>query len=155
VKLGDRILFDPSWGTFDMACGASVRSVFGGAADRKRYLADTGGFHQEPRKPKTNLTPTNRGLNALYQRVREVREKHVADPKSDVSSDLKKVIETLDREFTRDWLLRYEILEIAQTESALAELAKDLRSQLGQIAKNDIAPGKPNAELIQRGLAVL
>lgn len=155
VKLGDRVLFDPSWGTFDMACGAIVRSVFGGAADRKRYLADTGGFHQDPRTPKTNLTPANRGLNELYQRVRKIREKFLAEPKSDISADLKSVAETLDREFSQDWLLRYEILELAQKSPALSALAKDLCSQLEQIAVNDIAPGKSNAELIQRGLAVL
>jgi len=155
VKVGDRILFDPSWGTFDMACGESVRSVFGGAADRKRYLADTGGFHQDPKMPKSNLTPTNRGLNELYQRVRKTREKKSTDQKSDISSELKAVLETLDREFQQDWLLRYEILELAQTESALAGLAKDLRSQLEQIAKEDSSPGRPHGELIQRGLAVL
>jgi phenylalanine-4-hydroxylase len=152
VKLGDRVLFDPSWGTFDMACGASVRSVFGGAADRKRYLADTGGFHQDPRTPKTNLTPTNRGLNEQYLRVRKLRD---ADITQAMASELKNIIEVLDRDYPQDWLLRYEILELAQEEPLLLSLRKDLCTRLEQIAANDIAPGKPNAELIQRGLAVL
>jgi phenylalanine-4-hydroxylase len=155
VKLGDRILFDPSWGTFDMACGANVRSVFGGAADRKRFLADTGGFHQDPKLPKTNLTPANRGLNEFYQRVRKVREKQASALTTDGVSELKAIVEKLDREFPQDWLLRYEILELAQESSTLAELAKDLRSRLEQIAKQDSTPGRPHAELIQRGLAVL
>jgi phenylalanine-4-hydroxylase len=32
-----RVLFDPSWGCYDMAVGASISSVFGGAADRSCY----------------------------------------------------------------------------------------------------------------------
>ena len=150
VKLGDRILFEPSWGTFDMACGSSVVSVFGGAADRKQYLADTGGFHQAPRTPKTNLTSANRDLNELYHRIRVVREKGNGG-----LLELSDVIEELDQKYPNDWLLRFEILEIVQRESALSTLAKGLRSRLEQIAKEDSAPGRPNAELIQRGLAVL
>jgi phenylalanine-4-hydroxylase len=163
VKLGDRVLFDPSWGTFDMACGATVRSVFGGAADRKRYLADTGGFHQVPRTPKTNLTSGNRALNDLYQRVRAAREASASGQKinsthgsqNDNAPELKEVVATLDRDFGNDWLLRYEILELAAKDSALSQLATDLRSKLAQIAKEDSAPGRPFAELIQRGLSVL
>ena len=32
VRLGDRILFDPSWGDYDMAVGERITSVFNGAA---------------------------------------------------------------------------------------------------------------------------
>src|SRR3990167_8995365 len=34
VTFGDRVLFEPTWGTFDMACGLKVASAFGDAPDR-------------------------------------------------------------------------------------------------------------------------
>ena len=37
TDVAGRVLFDPSWGCYDMAVGASISSVFGGAADRSRY----------------------------------------------------------------------------------------------------------------------
>ncbi len=37
VKHGDRVLFDPAWGTFDMAVGERISSVFNGAADKDAY----------------------------------------------------------------------------------------------------------------------
>jgi phenylalanine-4-hydroxylase len=37
VKYRDRVLFEPSWGTYDMAVGGRVSSVFNGAADKDAY----------------------------------------------------------------------------------------------------------------------
>src|SRR5205807_3326290 len=37
LKQGDRILFDPSWGEFDMAVGEKISSVFNGAADKDAF----------------------------------------------------------------------------------------------------------------------
>jgi phenylalanine-4-hydroxylase len=144
VKLGSRVLFDPSWGAFDLACGASVRSVFGGAADRKEYLAVTGGFHQEPGKPKTNLTAANQGLNELYHEIRVLRESGAgADAKK---AEFKRVTNLLGSQYPQDWLLRYEMLEMALREPSMAEFCQETRAQLNKMAPR---------ELIQRGLEVL
>ena len=40
VRLGDRVLFEPAWGNFDMAVGARIASVFNGAADKDAYNPD-------------------------------------------------------------------------------------------------------------------
>src|SRR5919106_5245566 len=37
VKYGDRVLFDPSWGTFDMAVGERISSGFNGAEEKEAY----------------------------------------------------------------------------------------------------------------------
>lgn len=39
VTIADKLLFDPSWGTYDMATGTSITSVFGNPADRDKYEA--------------------------------------------------------------------------------------------------------------------
>jgi len=37
AKYGDRVLFEPEWGTYDMAVGEKISSVFNGAADNDAY----------------------------------------------------------------------------------------------------------------------
>src|SRR5207244_11188839 len=39
AKYGDGVLFDPDWGTYDMAVGERISSVFNGAADKAAYNA--------------------------------------------------------------------------------------------------------------------
>jgi phenylalanine-4-hydroxylase len=140
VKLGDRVLFDPSWGTYDLACGEHVISVFGGPPDRGKYLAATGGFAQKPARQKTNLTKENAGLAKLYEKVRKVREGGGKDV-----AELERVHAELERDYPGDWLLRMELLETKGPWAAAA------RKRLDEIARTD----KDKAELIARGLRSL
>lgn len=140
VKFGDRILFSPEWGTFDMACGARVVSVFGGAADRGAYLNATGGFGQKQPRPKTNLTEANKGLIPLYQSVRAWRESKAVDPKK-----IEDLIAQLDSSYPDDWLLRLELLEFkGPWQTALRQRLEKLSKQHPECS-----------ELISRGLALL
>lgn len=147
VKQGTEILFRPEWGTFDLACGERIRSVFGGPADRKRYLAKTGGFKQIPMVPKTNLTPANRDLNALYAEVRQLRESGAKGEA--LAQGLARIEATLEKNYPDDWLLRFELLELAQGTKPAWE--SRVRERLSAIA----GTGKDQAELIERGLRTL
>lgn len=148
VTRGSDILFKPEWGTFDMACGAKVVSVYGGAADRKRYLAATGGFKQEPGRPKTNLTPANRALNELYAQVRKVRDGARWDA---AASQLESVHAELEKNHPGEWLLRFELLELAPKLGARSAWAAQARARLDSIA----AGSAEKRELIGRGLELL
>lgn len=149
VRRGQEILFRPEWGTFDMACGGSqIASVFGGAADRRQYLADTGGYRQEPRHPKTNLTDANRELNTLYAKVREIREKKEASRRI---RDLYEIHSALEKKYPEDWLLRYELLELLVTERLRAPWESALRENLSKIARKSLELD----EMISRGMALL
>ena len=144
VTLGARKLFEPTWGTFDMACGSRVVSVYGGAADRARYLADTVGMKSEEVRQKTNLTPANRGLNQLYGRIRKVRE---GGNLAGAGSELESVRAELDRAFPEDWLARFELVELLPPSPARTSLCAQLQSH---------ATRHPaHAELIARGLSSL
>jgi phenylalanine-4-hydroxylase len=140
VELGGQTLFKPEWGTFDMACGTSVVSVFGGAADHGKYLKDTGGFKQKPARPKSNLTSENRELNALYTQVRDLRRKPDA-------AKLAQVHVALEKSFPEDWLLRYELLEL----DSKAPWAAEVRARLSNISRTSPEKG----ELIARGMELL
>src|SRR5690606_12017642 len=102
VTFGKEILFKPEWGTFDLACGERVVSVFGGAADREKYVAKTGGFKQQPMPPKCNLTEENRRLNELYALIRELRENKAKN--ANLATDLATIEEELEKDYSTDWL---------------------------------------------------
>lgn len=148
VRMGKQILFQPEWGVFDMACGTQVVSVFGGAADRGKYLAATGGYPHKPARPKTNLTPENKPLCALYQKVRDVREGRIAEDSA--PGVLSQTYAELCRQFPDDWLLRLELLELAEL-ARPTEWKSACRADLTRIGR--ASPEK--SELIARGLEIL
>lgn len=73
VSLGDQVLFDPSWGEYDMAIGGSVRSVFGGPADRETFQ-ETEDFGAQL-VPQRRYTPEQLARHSLYAEIRDLRER--------------------------------------------------------------------------------
>ena len=145
-------LFRPEWGNFDLVSGKEVVSVFGGAADRKKYLEVTGGYHQEPARPKTNLTPENSELNELYARVREIREgteKSTHSPQ--IIAELVNLHDCLEKRYPDDWLLRFELLELGITGMLKLPFEHKIRKRLFEISQ----ASKEKSEIIQRGLGLL
>ncbi|MGI8890553.1 MAG: aromatic amino acid hydroxylase [Chthoniobacterales bacterium] len=116
AKLGDRILFDPSWGTFDMAAGDRITTVFNGAADKDA-------FNQVAVVPKerTIKSPSDaqrKKLESLYQQVRDIRSRQTGYER------LGEIWETQQVEHSQDWLLSMEIFELLDEtgeQSALKE----------------------------------
>src|SRR5213075_199465 len=75
VKLGDRILFDPAWGEYDMAVGERITSVFNGPADKDSYLEVA--LVPKERTIKVPSDEKRKKLESLYQQVRDIRERKV------------------------------------------------------------------------------
>lgn len=153
VRRGKEILFAPSWGMFDMVCGSKVLSVFGGAADRARYLYAVGGIAQKTRIPKTNLTDHNRILNELYAEVRAIRESAPGSgkPPENAALNLGSIYELLCTRFPEDWLLRYELLELDKKWNLNAVWAKRAHADLDKLS----TASQDKRELIMRGRAIL
>ena len=150
VRLGNQILFQPQWGMYDMACGFDVVSVFGGAADREKYMEALGGYHADPGRQKSNLTPENQGLNQLYFKVRQVREGYLNRtlPSESAERLLREVYLELVRQYPQDWLLRMELLELSQKWGLKLESELSIREDLNRFSES--SPGL--REIIQRGL---
>lgn len=150
VTYGEEVLFQPDWGTYDIICGKEVVSVFGGAADRKSYLEAT----QEPLPQvgaqKSNLTPENQLLNELYAQLRKVRETgETLSPQ--MKESLQQIFDDLERNYPKDWLLRYELLELSHTTGAKLPFEKELLSSLKNLARQS-----PEIEMmVSRGLELL
>ncbi len=104
VKLGDRVLFDPAWGEYDMAVGERITSVFNGAADKDAY--NQVALVPRERTIKVPSDAKRRKLENLYAQVRDIRDRKVGYER------LGEIWETQQAEHRDDWLLSLEIFEI-------------------------------------------
>lgn len=148
VTYQGRTLFQAEWGTYDMAVGEKITSVFAGAADREAYATGT-------HKPSAVVakryvfTETQKRQHAIYQEVRTMREKP-ADH-DEITAKAEQLLAELDTAFTDDWLIRLEILELLVERNLLARVQEHLQSSLTRIQKE-----RPEeATLIENGLALL
>lgn len=123
VKHGDTVLFQPQWGTYDMAVGADIISAFSGPADYKSF--DLVNHVPSSKTIKAKRDEEKIKLEGLYQAVRLMREENKA-------TDLNTILDTLISTYSSDWLLTVEILELAKRnkEEALYQKAMNRLEQL-------------------------
>ncbi|WP_413576066.1 aromatic amino acid hydroxylase [Bdellovibrio sp. HCB290] len=141
-----RVLFDPTWGMYDMALGSSVDSVFGGAADREAY-GETEDFVAK-RVPAPNYKPEELKLHSQYGRLRDLREKNIQG--ADLEKSLSDLLANHDKEFPQDWLLRLEALELTKARLSNSPLLSKLEKDLQGLAGKD----EQTKNLIQDGIAL-
>ena len=145
VSLGERTLFSPDWGMYDMTCGGIITSVYGGPADYDNYQH----FLPEdsPRNVKvcSKLESSNSDikLNNLFLKIRKIRENSVS-PNID---ELAKIYLMVTLEYPEDWLLSMELLELGDG----SNWADDARAKLETMANKESDLGA----VIKRGLALL
>ncbi len=143
VTRGEQGLFDPSWGTYDMAVGGRIASVFHGAADKDAYEEVTLVPHE--RTIKVTLDEDTRRLERLYASVREARERGTG------SAALAAIEEDARTNHPRDWLLSLEILEMLAGEAPPPPLAGEIRGRLAARAASE----PDNERLITNGLRLV
>jgi phenylalanine-4-hydroxylase len=124
-----RVLFDPSWGVYDMAIGEKITSVFCGAADKDAFLeiaykSNTGTHHAD-------YDHNTKELHKLYQQVRNRR--HTGGDLGFLGN----VWMMLQKHHHDDWLCALEILELLDHEEAEPVLATEIRKFLEQKATNE------------------
>jgi len=102
----DEPLFDPAWGTYDMAVGESIVSVFSGAADKDAYQQVS--LVPKERSARPPCDDTTMRLQSLYQMSRSIRDGNKP------IHDLESLFDAVRSEFPRDWLLPVEIYETAR-----------------------------------------
>ena len=124
VKFGDRVLFEPSWGTYDMAVGSGISSVFNGAADKDAY--NQVALVPKERTIKVPSDAKRRRLENLYAQVRQIRESKTGYER------LGEIWETQQAEHYDDWLLSMEIFEILDTTEQQPELKERIETFLNK-----------------------
>ena len=143
AKLGDRVFFEPAWGTYDMALADKVVSVYGGPADRVAY-GETEDFVAKkvapPRYTQEQLT-----LHGLYQKIRNIREQNTTLSKLD---EISEVLTVLAKSYPLEWLLRLEVVELTKPHSEAKNIYQKAYEQLQTIAKSS----ENQYQLVQDGL---
>lgn len=161
ATLNGSVLFDPSWGTYDMAIGTRVVSVYAGAPDHIAY-GETDDFHAKV-IPQKSLSPAEIKRGAHYLQLRQtrhqlemMRENSTLTQHQQISSVLQNldlVCQQHQAEFSQDWLWFLELYEIcfSLTKTVSSETATTMTQQLSQILQN--LSGDPKTKkLIQDGL---
>ncbi|MEW6051522.1 MAG: aromatic amino acid hydroxylase [Candidatus Zixiibacteriota bacterium] len=143
VTFGDRVLYKPDWGTFDMAVGEKIVSVFSGAADKDAY--DQVPLIPKERTIKVTYDVHAKRLHALYQQIRDIREhRRPYDELPGLWADLK-------ANHPHDWLASMEILEILFKKSLYPELRLEIKQNLEAKARTH----KELTKLIDDGLMLI
>jgi phenylalanine-4-hydroxylase len=136
-------LFQPEWGTYDMAIGEKIVSVFNGAADKDAFEEIT----PMSIKPtvKVHYTESTLKLQQLYEKIRSIRENEL------VPDELPAIFDSLQAQFPADWLASLEILEITYHKQLFPQLEADVRAYL----TTKIAQDPAHQKLIKDGLHVI
>src|SRR5256714_2357924 len=143
AKQADRILFDPTWGEFDMAVGERISSVFNGAADKDAFLEVA--LVPKERTIKEPSDAKRKKLENLYQQVRDIRERKVGYER------LGEIWETQQAQHPDDWLLSMEIFEILDDSGQQPELKERISKFLKQVA----ATNKDKQTLVDWGFRLV
>lgn len=143
VAFRDKVLFQPEWGTFDMAVGSKVESVFSGPADRESYgLTDS--FVKKV-IPKRTFTTEETALHAVYQDIRDLR--HSGNANDDQVGE---IFSRLEKDFSKEWLARLELVEICYSQKLDASLREKITLSLHKIKTENSS----KAMVIDDGLAI-
>ncbi|MFF5379905.1 aromatic amino acid hydroxylase [Pedobacter suwonensis] len=137
------ILFKPEWGTYDMAVGEKIVSVFNGAADKDAYEEIT--LISKEKTHHITYDDKTLKLHGLYRTVRAIRES------GENLDQLGEIFLTLKTSHRQDWLCALEILEIIYHKAIYPQLEKEIQVYL------EIKAGKEpdHTKLINDGLHVI
>jgi phenylalanine-4-hydroxylase len=143
VNFGDRVLFEPTWGNYDMAVGEKIISVFNGAADKDAY--NQVALVPKERTIKVPSDAKRKKLENLYAQVRNIRESQKGYER------LGEIWETQQAEHPGDWLLSMEIFEILDDTEQQSVLKKKIEEFLNKKRASD----KDKAVLIEWGFRLV
>ena len=143
AKYGDRILFDLDWGSYDMAIGDRISSVFNGAADKDAY--NQVALVPKERTIKVPSDAKRKRLENLYQQVRKIRESKTGYER------LGEIWETQQAEHPEDWLLSMEIFEILDA----TDQQPELKIRVAKFLNEKTAKTKDLATLIGWGFRLV
>lgn len=140
VKYQDKLLFEPSWGVYDMAVGESIISAYSGPADANAFGLE---FPVPAEKThKITYNTEQRALHTLYGELRRLRDQGIAN------SELHAIWQKLKALSKQEWLLPLELVEICAASGKHPELLAEIQSYL-----NDLRQSNPDLnKLITRGL---
>ncbi|MDQ0200598.1 aromatic amino acid hydroxylase [Neobacillus ginsengisoli] len=143
VIFKEQVLFEKAWGTFDMAVGESISSVFAGAADPDMYFD----LEQEEGTEGKIANKDWTEIENFYGEIRRLREHSNWD---EHLSRINEILAVLDDQYPNEWLLRLELLELFNIHNVQSEPVIKIEEML----KNTNWE-KSVKQMIQRGLTLI
>lgn len=129
TKNGNDILFQPEWGTFDMAVGTRVESVFAGPADREAYgMIDS--FTSKV-IPLRKYSEEEKAKHQLYQSIRDLREKD--SNTQELKEEFEYIMKNITENFSAQWLAILELVELTYKYRELENYRSQLVDQMKSI----------------------
>ena len=122
VSYEGRVLFEPSWGIYDMAVGKKISSAYQGPADPEAFGLSYPSPAEKTHKIKHDEKSVK--LHAIYQKVRDIREDNCS------YAVLPSLWEELKGEHYGDWLCALEILEMLKLKKIDDDLSKEITQYL-------------------------
>jgi phenylalanine-4-hydroxylase len=132
VTLEGRTMFEPAWGEYDMAVGQTVKSVFGGPADRSRF-GTTEDFTAK-RVPARKFSRDENDRFAAFQSLCDLRQKNVTAATRGL---FQKHLASFLNAPEPAWLIGVELLEVASKFETPAQDIQRLREKLTQLGIQD------------------
>lgn len=133
VLYGERILFAPEWGIFDMAVGSQVTSVFGGPADRVAYGEVTD--FVASRVPQPVYSPEQLKIQDLYSRIRQLRENFSSSQEDIIENSLQELFTLQSEVAPNEWLALLELYEISLRTKTPSKNCEALLTALNALKK--------------------
>ena len=112
VKKGNKILFHPSWGLFDLITGTGIKSVFSGPADQKSYKAKDD--FKPSKVPHKRYTKRQKQVFKIYKKIERLKNKKPSQKQEQLFNQLLKSVKK-----KRAWLLTLEFLELVRKNTHL------------------------------------
>lgn len=134
---GDKILFQPDWGTYDIILAEKVTTAYGGPADREQY-GEVEDFAAQRVQPPLH-SEEHKMRFRLYQLTRQLRRSPA--PEKEINDVLRLCL----TQAPADWLLYVELLELSI--GSHPQLAEKILSHLDVIK----AENSNLAEVIDEG----
>ncbi len=106
VKKDDRIYFDPSWGTFDLAICSDIQSVFGGPADKSSFGETEEDF---VKLTVSSGAEIDSSLDNIYKEIRSFR---TSENKS--IEAFKELEKEVLKNHPHQWLANIELFEMSK-----------------------------------------
>ena len=122
------VLFQPSWGVYDMAVGEKIISAFHGPADPDGY-----GLHYEAPKEKTHknkYSKTEKEIFKLYDQIRLLNGGSLKKQYFSIWDDIKSM-------YPDEWLLSYMLLESIPRDKTLPGLRTEVKNHLKKLKKKN------------------
>lgn len=146
IKQNENILFDPSWGEFDLACGSDINSVSGGPADINNFLDFMDVELPNKLKPTHIKEHSKKYENKIeyYSRIEKLRNcNNVSD------KDIILLFNSILEHHPEEWLLLFDLFDIAKSNN-YEDLHSKIESKILSSAKN-----KNITSIIKRSISQL